>query len=70
MYIYSDPADANDPHKLPNVEIFYIEKNNNSEDDLDEGFYYWPCFPNCLPDGMMDGPFPTLEAAVAAAQEE
>ena len=67
MYIYSDPADANDPYKLPNIEIFH-SKNHDCE--LDDGYYYWPCFPGCMPDGEANGPFPTLEAAVAAAQEE
>jgi hypothetical protein len=27
------------------------------------GWYWWPCFPGCLPDGDPSGPFPTAEGA-------
>lgn len=27
------------------------------------GWYWWPCFPGCLPDGEPSGPFPTAEGA-------
>lgn len=67
MYIYSNPADANDPHRLPNIEVFHSSDYWENEE---EGFYYWPCFPGCIPDAEAIGPFPTLEAAVEAAQSE
>ena len=35
-----------------------------------EGWYYWFCFPGCLPDSDPIGPFATPEAAIAAAQED
>lgn len=47
-------------------------------DDLDEGgvertermgWFYWFCFPGCLPDGDPVGPFKTEGAALAAARE-
>ena len=67
MYIYSNKEDENDPHKLPDVEVFHSTTYWENEE---EGYYYWPCFPGCIPDAEANGPFPTLEAAVAAAQEE
>ena len=27
------------------------------------GWYWWACFPGCLPDGEASGPFETAEAA-------
>lgn len=27
------------------------------------GWYWWPCFPGCMPDGDPSGPFPTAEGA-------
>lgn len=32
------------------------------------GWYWWACFPGCMPDGEPDGPYPTSEAASCAAQ--
>lgn len=36
-----------------------------------EGFYWWPCFPGCLPDTEDDptGPFTSYDAAFQDAQE-
>lgn len=36
------------------------------------GWFYWFCFPGCLPegDGTPSGPFTTYDAAVAAARAE
>jgi hypothetical protein len=38
-------------------------------EDTPAGWYYWPCFPGCLPDGEPTGPFDTEEAALADARE-
>jgi hypothetical protein len=35
----------------------------------DPGWYWWSCFPGCLPDGEPVGPFETEEEAIADAQE-
>jgi hypothetical protein len=35
-----------------------------------EGYYYWPCFPGCLPDGEPIGPFATEEEAIADARSD
>ena len=29
------------------------------------GWYWWACWPGCLPDGEAVGPFPSEEAAMA-----
>ena len=33
------------------------------------GWYYWPCFPGCMPDGDATGPFESEEAAIADARD-
>lgn len=33
------------------------------------GWYWWPCFPGCLPDGEPTGPFLTACAALADAHD-
>jgi hypothetical protein len=32
---------------------------------LDKGWYWWSCFPGCLPDGDPIGPFETEQEAMA-----
>lgn len=32
------------------------------------GWFWWPCFPGCLPEDEPSGPFPTAEAAYKDAQ--
>lgn len=34
------------------------------------GWYWWPCFPGCLPDGEPMGPFETEAEAIANARED
>ena len=67
---YSDPARANDPHALPDVEVCYVTAAESIEFVSHTGWYYWFCFPGCLPDSDLIGPFETEAAAVAAAQGE
>lgn len=33
------------------------------------GFYWWSCFPGCLPDGDAEGPFPSLARAWESATD-
>jgi len=33
------------------------------------GWYWWACFPGCLPDGEVNGPFDTSRAALLNADE-
>ena len=78
--IYSNPERENDPYALPNIEVFGVsqmEVNYNlaNLDHADEytitesGWYWWSCFPGCLPDGDPNGPFETEQEAIADAKE-
>ena len=78
-YYYSDPSRETDPHALPDVEVFEIDDPDYC-DNPDEGgepaykfsgpgWYYWFCFPGCLPDGEPIGPYETEELAVADMRE-
>jgi hypothetical protein len=70
---YSNPNRANDPHALPDVEVFYVDGSEEMLDEegdaLEVGWYWWSCFPGCMPDGEPSGPFETHAEAVADAQE-
>ena len=79
--IYSDTRRACDPHALPDIEVFRateLECNYNKAnmDHADEftitspGWYWWSCFPGCLPDGPAIGPFGTEEDAAAAIRQD
>lgn len=39
------------------------------EDTNREAWFYWFCFPGCMPDGDLMGPFETEEDALADARE-
>jgi len=78
--VYSDITRESDPYALADCETFYVsqlEVNYNLEnlDHADEytlteaGWYWWSCFPGCLPDGPANGPFNTEEEATTDAQD-
>jgi hypothetical protein len=71
---YSDPKRASDPHALPNIEVFYAGAGELEIEGADEpseaGYYWWACFPGCMPDGDAMGPFPTEAEALADAQDD
>ena len=75
--VYSDPERESDPHALPNFEVFYhngkdtVTFDNGAESHfgMTTGYYYWPCFPGCLPDSDPIGPFETEESAIADLRE-
>lgn len=72
---YSDPARESDPHALPDVEVFYVPESEAVDWDWQdmgagaEGWYWWTCFPGCLPDGDPSGPYGTEAEALADAQD-
>ena len=39
------------------------------EQGITGGWYWWACFPGCLPDGPPIGPFATSQEALADAQD-
>lgn len=71
---YSDPSREDDKWSLPDVEVFYVSKTGTPWEDsegnrLEPGFYWWTCFPGCMPDSDPFGPFESEEAALADARE-
>ena len=98
MQEYSDPTRSDDPHALPDVEVFqltavevaamdddlvyeyqrrheYRLAGMNSrvreamldaiveEEQIRGGWYWWSCFPGCLPDSDPIGPHDTYDQA-------
>jgi len=74
MQFYLNPERELDAHALPDAEVFYNEQDERygpvpqEVSALERGFYWWSCFPGCLPDGDPIGPFTTETAAIADAQ--
>jgi hypothetical protein len=74
---YSDPARESDPHALPDIEVFHMTKGDIADgswkdsdgDPIEAGWYWWFCFPGCLPDSELNGPFATQAEALADAQD-
>lgn len=76
---YSDPTRENDPHALPDLEVFYWSADDIAGfgkdavdadgDDLEPGWYWWSCFPGCMPNGDACGPFETEAEALADARD-
>jgi len=61
------------------LEIFYHDGVRYDPDDcwadsdenpLPAGWYYWSCFPGCMPDSDPYGPFETGELAYADARDK
>lgn len=75
---YSDPTRADDPYALPDVEVFYHDGTSEPGDcwtdgdgePFPAGWYWWSCFPGCLPDGDPIGPYDTEQAALEDAQDD
>jgi hypothetical protein len=100
---YSDPEREDDPHALPDLEIFQLTAREAAEQDEDMvhkylrrhefrlatmnsrtrdamfdamiseenikgGWFYWFCFPGCLPDSAAIGPFDSYDAALKDAR--
>lgn len=69
--LYTDPSRTNEPHALPNAEVFHVSNSTvgiYGDLDMECGWYWWPCFPGCLPDGEPVGPFDTEAEATCDAQ--
>ena len=71
---YSDPARADEQYALPDLEAFYNYGPGspfwNGDADMAEGWYFWYCFPGCLPDSDPMGPYASEQLAVEAARGE
>ncbi len=76
-YEYVNIERENDPHALPDVEIYelvYPEKRVHQEFGgesvwMETGWYYQYGFPGCLPESDPFGPFDTAEEALEEARE-
>lgn len=73
--VYSDPSRANDPHALPDVEVFHHPRDydlnlDEFEQSYPAGWYYWFCLPGCIPDSEPEGAFGSEAEAIAAAQAQ
>lgn len=69
MQAYSDPKRENDPHTREWLETALDDDVKTSDVLGEQGWYWWSCFPGCLPDGDPIGPFNTEAEALADAQE-
>lgn len=49
---------------------FEVWHSSDARGQWAKGWYWWACFPGCLPDGEPNGPFPTAEGAYLDAIEE
>lgn len=50
-------------------EVFEVGDEHFEPTQLGYGWYWWACFPGCLPDGEAEGPFDTEAEAIADALE-
>jgi len=80
---YSDPAREPIDTALPDAEVFYrsakemrsfgkdsVWYNPDDRAYLQPGWYYWYCFPGCLPDSDPMGPFATEAEAIEDARDQ
>lgn len=71
---YSEPSREHDAWALPDCEVFYANTGELHIDGMDDepseaGFYFWFCFPGCMPESEPYGPYPTEQAAIDAARD-
>lgn len=52
-------------------EVFEVHASASPSESFPNGpgFYWWACFPGCMPDGEANGPFPTEQDAINDAKE-
>jgi hypothetical protein len=84
MRAYSDRTRESDPWSLSDLEVFklsaedfrtadhdtWMHEFNDGDASRCAGWYYWYCFPGCLPDSDAFGPYASEDAALEAAREE
>lgn len=75
---YVDPTREDDPHALPDVEVFHLSDADVMVRDLRDGdgefmgagWYYQYGMPGYMPDSDPSGPYDTEDEALAAARED
>ena len=80
---YTDASRENDPHALPDIETFLVDRkgyvgglpfvmpHEPGEPAMgiaEPGWYFWFCFPGCLPTSEPEGPYKTEDDAVEEAR--
>lgn len=51
-----------------NFEVFWLDKDRDGN-VIDSGWYWWSCYPGCMPDSNSKGPFATSRDAFQDADE-
>jgi hypothetical protein len=69
MQTYSDPNRKSDEYALPNIEVWYDSSDEIGREHGQHGYYWWSCFPGCMPDSEPMGPFNTELEAIEDAQD-
>ena len=75
MQFYTQSEREGSVGALPDGEVFYMSAEDIAEvDPLMEvfskpGWYWWACFPGCLPDSDPVGPFESRHEAVDDARD-
>jgi hypothetical protein len=64
MYIQRESEET----ALPDLEVFQVDAQLGQLYN-GPGWYYWTCFPGCLPDGDPNGPFDTETEALEDARQ-
>ena len=71
---YTDESRADDTWSLPDAEAFYAQAGElgweGQEEPSEAGWYYWHCFPGCMPDSDPIGPFGSMAEAIEHARED
>ncbi len=71
---YSDPSRETDTYALPDCEVFYVKAGEltwgHFQEPCEAGWYFWFCFPGCMPDSDPSGPYKTEAEAIKAAREQ
>jgi hypothetical protein len=79
MRAYSNTDREADAYALPDVEVFYHNGTRDTPGDcwadsdgepMPSGWYYWFCFPGCMPDSDPFGPFLSEQAALDDCREQ
>jgi hypothetical protein len=64
---YDDAGERCDPYAC--LACATEECTEHPGGPCEAGWYYWFCFPGCLPDSEPSGPYDSAEAAIAECRE-
>jgi hypothetical protein len=71
MQFYFDVSRESDPNALPDGEVFFSrggEWETEEGEPNEAGWYWFWCFPGCLPESEPCGPFETSDEALEDAR--